>query len=408
MIPICSSKLESASSPQVTGKGQPRPIPCSQTSFGLRGQRDAAYEHLDRALALVEKLPSSRAKAVALARRCRFHSVAGEWEEAIRLAPEVLAMAGELGLDEVRANLLVTLGTARVEIGDGGGIDDMERGLAIAVEISIPEATQRAYGGLSNLRWSLGQLGEATETIAAMRRSSERFGLPGLQRWVVGVEVIDSYLNGEWLEAERIADSFVSESERGPAHYLDAPCYYIRAYARLSRDDLSGADADTARALELAWEAKDPQVTGPTLAARAAVLVALERADEARSLIDELLEVFARGLAHWSVDAAWSCFDLGRGNDFVSELERFRIRSPWLEAARAIAAADMEQAAEVLGAMGAMGHEAYARLRAAEQLVTEGRRPEAGEQLQRAVAFFREVGATRYVRQAEALLAASA
>ena len=44
--------------------------------------------------------------------------------------------------------------------------------------------------------------------------------------------------------------------------------------------------------------------------------------------------------------------------------------------------------------------EAIARLRARAQLVAEGRRAEADEQLQRALAFYRSVGATRYVRQA--------
>jgi hypothetical protein len=47
-------------------------------------------------------------------------------------------------------------------------------------------------------------------------------------------------------------------------------------------------------------------------------------------------------------------------------------------------------------------------MHAAAQLVAEGRRAEADEQLRRALAFYRSVGATRYVREGEALLAASA
>jgi len=49
-----------------------------------------------------------------------------------------------------------------------------------------------------------------------------------------------------------------------------------------------------------------------------------------------------------------------------------------------------------------------ARLRAAKQLVEEGRRAEADAELNRALAFYREVGATTYVREGEALLAESA
>ena len=48
------------------------------------------------------------------------------------------------------------------------------------------------------------------------------------------------------------------------------------------------------------------------------------------------------------------------------------------------------------------------RLRRAEMLVAAGRRAEADAELQASLAFYRSVGATRYIREAEALFAASA
>ena len=51
---------------------------------------------------------------------------------------------------------------------------------------------------------------------------------------------------------------------------------------------------------------------------------------------------------------------------------------------------------------------AWVRLRAAQALVAENRRAEADEHLGRAVAFYRSVGATRYIREGEALFAATA
>jgi hypothetical protein len=58
--------------------------------------------------------------------------------------------------------------------------------------------------------------------------------------------------------------------------------------------------------------------------------------------------------------------------------------------------------------MGATTCEAFFRLHAAESFVAEDRRAEADEQLRAALAFYRGVGATRYVREGEALMAASA
>jgi hypothetical protein len=60
------------------------------------------------------------------------------------------------------------------------------------------------------------------------------------------------------------------------------------------------------------------------------------------------------------------------------------------------------------GAMGARTEDARDRLWLAESLVKQGRRADADIELQRALAFYRSVGATRYIREGEALLSASA
>jgi Asp-tRNA(Asn)/Glu-tRNA(Gln) amidotransferase C subunit len=59
------------------------------------------------------------------------------------------------------------------------------------------------------------------------------------------------------------------------------------------------------------------------------------------------------------------------------------------------------------GKLGLRADEAQARLRAAQDLVAKGNRVAADEQLTRALGLFRSVGASRYVREGEALLAAS-
>ncbi len=105
---------------------------------------------------------------------------------------------------------------------------------------------------------------------------------------------------------------------------------------------------------------------------------------------------------------AWVAVTLGRAPDLVEVIESEPFRSPWLRASLAAASLDFRAAADLFEGMGIVSHEAFFRLRAAEQLVDEGRRAEADEQLRRALAFYRSVGATRYVREGEALLAASA
>ena len=98
--------------------------------------------------------------------------------------------------------------------------------------------------------------------------------------------------------------------------------------------------------------------------------------------------------------------ELGNGSRLVEALEGDEL--PWTREAVAFARGEPLAAAEIAAGIGALAHEAYARRRASQLLLERGSRAEAGEQLSRALAFFRSVGATRFVREAESQAAASA
>ena len=81
--------------------------------------------------------------------------------------------------------------------------------------------------------------------------------------------------------------------------------------------------------------------------------------------------------------------------------------APLDAAAVAILDGDDARAADMLDELGVVSEAARARLRAARALAASGRHGEADEQLRRALAFYRPVGAIRYIREAEALLPAA-
>jgi hypothetical protein len=95
---------------------------------------------------------------------------------------------------------------------------------------------------------------------------------------------------------------------------------------------------------------------------------------------------------------AWGARELGDSRRLSEALEGWPY--PWAAAAQAILTGEGGHAAEILGGIGAKSDEAYAQLRAGEA----GDR----ELLERALAFYRSVGAVRYIREGEALLAATA
>ena len=165
------------------------------------------------------------------------------------------------------------------------------------------------------------------------------------------------------------------------------------------------------RALELAHLAKDPQIVYPTLAASAHVLREGGQAERSAGLAVEVLaQLQAKRISGDFVDIlhvlAWTLSALGRGAELIEVLPNSDV--PWVQAAVAFAGGDLRQAADVCGTMGALTEEARDRLWLAQALIEQGRRSEADVELQRALSFYRSVGATRYIREGEALLAVSA
>jgi hypothetical protein len=69
---------------------------------------------------------------------------------------------------------------------------------------------------------------------------------------------------------------------------------------------------------------------------------------------------------------------------------------------------DLAGATDMYAEIGSVPDEAYARLRAADELVHAGNRVEADRQLRLAQPLFAQLGATAWAAEAEALLAASA
>jgi hypothetical protein len=107
-------------------------------------------------------------------------------------------------------------------------------------------------------------------------------------------------------------------------------------------------------------------------------------------------------------DVAWLFHDLGRAPELIEVvLDPDPIKSPWNDAARAVAHGDLVRAADIIDGIGHTAAAAYARLRAAEALAAAGREAEGAGQREGAESFYRNVGATRFVRDLEALGGAS-
>jgi class 3 adenylate cyclase/tetratricopeptide (TPR) repeat protein len=378
------------------------------------GRRDHMLEHLAQARALVAGTPPSRIQALVLGQGARYEMLADQNERALVIGAEALKMAEELGLDDLRAHALNNIGSARCFTGDPAGIAELEESIALASRVNSIADVLRGHNNLAATYLAFGELESARAEVARTRELAEHFGHYGFVRFSDGGPGIGNrYLSGEWDGALQRANTFLEQVESGAPHYQAASAYTFRGLIRLARGDAQGALTDAERGVELSRAARDPQLFLTTFAMAGIIFLSAgkeERAAETLSeALAELQELPAFGFAGVEANKlAWTAVMLGREAEVIELLEHEPIDSPWIRAGRAVAVSDFRLAADILGEMGGVTPEAFYRLQAAEQLVREGRRAEADEQLHRALAFYRSVGATRYVREGEALLAASA
>jgi class 3 adenylate cyclase/tetratricopeptide (TPR) repeat protein len=393
--------------------GEHGPAAEAESLLGLlshhQGKQDSVFAHVERAVELVGSVGPSRSKAEVLLDLAGALAVANDPERAIAIAREALVLAESLELPQLKAHALGILGSARAQLGDMGGVTDLEHSIEIAERVGSPQSIF-SYGSLADLACSMGDLHRCFELQAKAKRQAEHFGYGGFVRWLSAERVGECYWRGRWDEAFEDADRFIAEAEQGHRHFLESYCRDMRARMRLARGELEGALEDSGTALAFAHEAKDLQVLYPALAFHARALVAAGRPDEAGRVALELLELWRSKrdvflVSSWVADLAYAALPLG----IASELERCssltRTRTSWLEAATAFVEEDFARAASTYRAIGSRPDEAFARLQAARGLIAAGRESAAGNELGRALRFFRRVGASALLEESEVLLA---
>jgi class 3 adenylate cyclase/tetratricopeptide (TPR) repeat protein len=368
-----------------------------------RGEAVRAAEYMRRAAELIEQTPPSPAKAVVLSRLASLLSVRDEADEAIRLARASLELAEQFGEQEARARAYGAIANARTQRGDWGGFDDFDRSLAGAAELGWPNAVI-TYINYAGSKIAYGDLAGALELQARGRELAEQLGEGRTGAWLRAERVSEHYWAGRWDDAVALAEEVTAAPADGPLGYMAVPARLVRGHIRLDRGDSAGAADDSERALERALEIGDFQVVVPANAFRAQVLLNEDRAGEAADLVRAALELLP-GKEVW---ASYSWADLARVLDACGlpfpECEAW---SRWIAAAQAFVAGDLEGAAAAYDEIGSRPDATLARLRGAESSLASGRREEAKAQLEPALAFYGEVGATARLAEAEALLASA-
>jgi class 3 adenylate cyclase/tetratricopeptide (TPR) repeat protein len=374
-----------------------------------RGQNDRARVHETRAEELAGTEPSVAAARV-LAFIARTRTIGGDPSEGLQLATEALEMAEAMDLDELRAHSLATIGLAKVYLGDLTGAQDEVRALEIAMAANSPVAGSIANNVAVHAFFSF-EFQRAGELFEEGLRISERLGDASGARWLRAQGGSFALFLGRWDESLQLLEEFIHECEAGSPHYMEGTARRVRARIREARGDLTGALADYEGALSLARAVNDPQELLPNLAAVTAAFETHGQLDEARALARELVGVARLYPQDAAIALPLDFLFMRVALEHEPELREILGNVPfprWKSLGFACLDHDFVRAAEIWAEGGSPTWEARLRLRAAEELIETGRRSEGEAQLEKALGFYRSVGATFYLKRGEQLIAKTA
>ena len=368
------------------------------------GAHDAAAAYIARGKAMLTDAPPSPALAALLAEEARLAVLGNRYDEGKSVAAAALELATQLGLDEERAAVLNTLATMLFIDGD---LAESDRLLEEIFEIAPPGSYQ-LFRALANYAITASAEGDREAWLPRWERALElatRTGDRASIMWLESSRIADALDLGRWDEVLRRADAFLAQ---GP-HYLDHNILTYKAIVLAARGERDEALALRDRALEKSARTQEHQVVIPNLLFSAGISLLADDPERAHELVAEA-ERHAGTLAYRAP---------GIGGFITSTIARTGKSESWLAIharavpTRRIVAMRLLLSGDVVNGADAWARvsphcEAFARLYAARVLLANDRRGEADVQLQRGLAFFRAVGATKVVRDAEPLLAAAA
>ncbi|HSI96808.1 MAG TPA: hypothetical protein VK926_00460, partial [Gaiellaceae bacterium] len=214
---------------------------------------------------------------------------------------------------------------------------------------------------------------------------------------------------GEWDDALRLGDLVLAAPER--FRYMEHATRQVRANVFNARGDADSAMTEIRRALARARQIDDAQSLWPLLGALAGLTRRQGLQDERDRALDEVLAAFDANESvgdaqEWHPELVLELVLAGLSAAATRVVEQLP-DVPWRDVARAIVDGDHAGAADLLESIGEQPLQAELRLRAARSLAAEGRLADAEAQLERARAFYRSVGATAYLREADEILAAA-
>ncbi|MDQ2766186.1 MAG: hypothetical protein M3Y30_03415, partial [Gemmatimonadota bacterium] len=232
----------------------------------FRGVRAEAERFATEAISVLEQLPPGRELAMAYGNRAQLAMLAADADGAVEWGARALSIAESVGDAECEVNTLITIGSAEHTSDRVGGLEKLERGLALALEHGYPEAVVRAYGNLTTNCAKKCDYDRAERYLRDGLAYCERRAMNSWSLYMLACRAHVRFQRGDWTQALEDATSVLGEV-RAPA-VCRIHAMVVLARVRMHRGE-PGWEALLDDALDLALPTGERQRITPVACARA-------------------------------------------------------------------------------------------------------------------------------------------
>ena len=263
-------------------------------SVMLQGRLDEADDLFEDAVETLEAYPASPALARVCSRMAGQRFVAGDYEGARAWAERALAITGER--DEPADAIVLALqyrGSARAELGDPEGLEDMREASRLAKRANLTEEAGVALTNLAYLVWM--REGPAASLQIALENESfsAQRGFVHNVMWAKAAQLEALFDLGQWDRVLAVADEIVAwdSPEGGVGSTVGMWARVAQAWVLARRGDLDRAIEHVEEIESAAQLMGYPEFRSTALAIRAWVAAARGELPEALALLDDYAKI---------------------------------------------------------------------------------------------------------------------
>ncbi|HEV8564608.1 MAG TPA: tetratricopeptide repeat protein, partial [Actinomycetota bacterium] len=269
------------------------------------------------AIEVLEHEPPGPELAQAYVQAAREAMLASKFREAQVWSERAIALASDVGRRDIEVEGRMRLGSARHNLGEPGGREDIEAALGDAVELGLVWIAGIAFNNLGDVVWFEEGPSNALKIFHEGLEFSDRRGGGFNSLWTKGSMAFSLIDAGRWDDALAAAEEIFRWERETGASQMGLMAANVAGWVLTQRGEVQEAAEVWEGQLPRAREAQDPQMLWTTIGVAAQVARALGNDDDAVALLEELAEKAGReSYEMWGeynrLDCIRLAIDLGR------------------------------------------------------------------------------------------------